>query len=144
MIGGEAVPYGDLWRFGANEPTTIHLDVAASIAGLEVEPGSYSLYAVPMEGDEWTLLVNRSTSQWGHESQNKPEEEAQEGGGRVAAGTVADGVEATGELFGLYESMLDAWYEAALDTNERLSADAAEVVRRNRTAAEIAIDGEPS
>lgn len=67
MIGGEAVPYDTLWRTGANEPTIIHLTVPAEIAGMAVEPGSYSLYTVPREGDTWTLIVNRSTSQWGHE-----------------------------------------------------------------------------
>lgn len=80
MIGGEAVPYGQLWRTGANEPTTIHLDVPATIAGLRVEPGSYSLYTVPREGNEWTLVLNRSTSQWGVESQYTEEVEAQEVG----------------------------------------------------------------
>lgn len=94
MIGDEAVPYGQLWRFGANEPTIIHLDVAASIAGLEVEPGSYSLYAVPQEAEDWTLIVNRSTSQWGHERQYTPEVEAEEvGRASVAAETVAEAVE---------------------------------------------------
>jgi hypothetical protein len=68
MIGGAAVPFDTLWRTGANEPTTIHLNVAARIAGIEVEPGAYSLYTVPREGAEWTLIVNRSTSQWGIES----------------------------------------------------------------------------
>lgn len=67
MIGGEAVPYGELWRTGANEPTTLHVTVPARIAGMEVAPGSYSLYTIPREGDRWTLIVNRSTSQWGHE-----------------------------------------------------------------------------
>jgi hypothetical protein len=80
MIGGEAVPYGTLWRTGANEPTTVHLNVPATIAGMEVEPGSYSLYTVPREGDTWTLIVNRSTSQWGHESTYTDEVRAQEVG----------------------------------------------------------------
>lgn len=80
MIGGEAVPWGQLWRFGANEPTIIHVGTAASIAGASVEPGSYSLYVVPQEGEEWTLIVNRSTSQWGHEGSYTPEVEAQEVG----------------------------------------------------------------
>lgn len=94
MIGADAVPYGQLWRFGANEPTIIHLSAAASIAGLAVEPGSYSLYAVPAEGEEWTLIVNRSTSQWGHEGQYTPEVEAQEvGRAPVAAETVEEPVE---------------------------------------------------
>lgn len=80
MIGGEAVPYGELWRTGANEPTTLHLNVPATIAGMQVEPGSYSLYTIPREGNEWTLILNRSTSQWGHESQYTDEVEAQEVG----------------------------------------------------------------
>ena len=69
MIGGEAVPYGQIWRTGANEPTTLHTSVSLSIAGIEVEPGSYSLYTIPREDEDWTLIVNASTSQWGHEGQ---------------------------------------------------------------------------
>jgi hypothetical protein len=80
MIGGDAVPYGRLWRTGANEPTTIHVNVPARIAGLAVEPGSYSLYTIPEPGLEWTLIVNRSTIQWGHESRYTDEVEAQEVG----------------------------------------------------------------
>ena len=80
MIGGDAVPYDTLWRTGANEPTTIHLNVPATIAGMEVEPGAYTLYTVPREGGEWTLIVNRSTSQWGHESTYTDEVRAQEVG----------------------------------------------------------------
>lgn len=78
MIGGEAVPYGQLWRTGANEPTTLHINVPARIAGLDVAPGSYALYTIPEPGLEWTLIVNRSTSQWGHESQYTEEIQAQE------------------------------------------------------------------
>lgn len=78
MIGGEAVPYDTLWRTGANEPTIIHLDTAAEIAGVAVEPGQYSLYTVPRESGPWTLIVNRATSQWGHESRYTPEVRAQE------------------------------------------------------------------
>lgn len=80
MIGGDAVPFDTLWRTGANEPTTIHLSAPARIAGLDVEPGSYSLYTIPREGPEWTLIVNRSTSQWGHESTYTDEVRAQEVG----------------------------------------------------------------
>ncbi|MEJ2503660.1 MAG: DUF2911 domain-containing protein, partial [Gemmatimonadota bacterium] len=80
MIGGDAVPYDTLWRTGANEPTTIHLSGPATIAGIDVEAGAYSLYTVPRAGDEWTLIVNRSTSQWGHESQYTPDVRAPEVG----------------------------------------------------------------
>src|SRR5690349_11479076 len=47
MIGGEAVPFGKLWRTGANEPTMIHTTGPLTIAGVAVPAGSYSLYTVP-------------------------------------------------------------------------------------------------
>lgn len=78
-IFGGLVPYDTLWRTGANEPTIVHLPVAAEIAGVPVEPGSYSLYTVPGE-EEWTIIVNRATSQWGHESAYTEEVRAQEVG----------------------------------------------------------------
>lgn len=93
MIGGESVPYGQLWRTGANEPTILHLDVPTTIAGVPVEPGSYSLYTIPGES-EWTVIINSAIDQWGHEGSYTPEVEAQEvGRGTVAAGTTGDHVE---------------------------------------------------
>jgi Protein of unknown function (DUF2911) len=79
MIGGENVPYGKLWRTGANEPTVIFTPVALDIAGIKVGPGKYSIYSVPGE-KEWEIIVNRSTSQWGHESTYTKEVQAQEVG----------------------------------------------------------------
>jgi hypothetical protein len=79
MIGGEQVPYDTIWRTGANEPTTIHLNTAAEIAGMRVEPGSYTLYTVPGR-EQWTVIVNRSTTQWGIESAYTAEVRAQEVG----------------------------------------------------------------
>jgi hypothetical protein len=94
MIGGEAVPYGELWRTGANEPTTVHLNVPALIAGIEVEAGSYSLYTIPEAGRQWTLIVNRATEQWGHESRYTDEVAAQEvGRAQVAVETMTERVE---------------------------------------------------
>lgn len=94
MIGGTNVPYGELWRTGANEPTTLHVPFPATIAGIEVEPGSYSLYTVPGP-EEWTVIVNASTTQWGHEGQYTPEVEAQEvGRAAVPAGSTESHVEA--------------------------------------------------
>lgn len=78
MIGGDAVPYDTLWRTGANEPTIIHVNVPARIGGLDVEPGAYSLYTIPREGEEWTLIVNGATEQWGHESSYTEEVRAEE------------------------------------------------------------------
>ena len=78
-VFGQLIPYGKIWRTGANEPTIIHLPVAARIAGIAVQPGSYSLYTIPGER-EWTVIVNRATAQWGHESRYTPEVQAQEVG----------------------------------------------------------------
>lgn len=63
-IFGGVVPYGELWRTGANEPTVIHLPFASEIAGLRAPRGSFSLYTIPGP-DRWLLVVNRSTRQWG-------------------------------------------------------------------------------
>jgi hypothetical protein len=66
MIGGEAVPFGKLWRTGANEPTMIHTSGPISIAGVAVPAGSYSIYSIPGE-KQWHIIVNRSITQWGEE-----------------------------------------------------------------------------
>ena len=61
---GGLVPFGQPWRMGANEATAIHLPVAGSIAGVAVEPGWYSVYAIPAE-TEWQIVVNRNAQRWG-------------------------------------------------------------------------------
>lgn len=63
-IVGRLVPYGEPWRFGANEATAIHVPTSATIAGVPVEPGWYSLFAVPGE-DEWRIVVNGAVRRWG-------------------------------------------------------------------------------
>jgi hypothetical protein len=77
MLGGEAVPYGKLWRTGANEPTMIHTTGPLTVAGLKVPAGSYSLYTVP-GATEWEVIVNRSISQWGKESNYTDEVKSKE------------------------------------------------------------------
>jgi hypothetical protein len=67
MLGGEAVPFGNIWRTGANEPTMIHTTGPMTLAGLKLPAGSYSLYTVPGKA-EWEIVVNRSITQWGEES----------------------------------------------------------------------------
>jgi hypothetical protein len=77
MIGGENIPYGKLWRTGANEPTIFYTPIPLSVAGISVSPGVYSLYTVPGR-QEWEVIVNRSVSQWGHENEYTAEVKAQE------------------------------------------------------------------
>lgn len=66
-IFGELVPYGQLWRTGANEPTMIHTSAPMTVAGVAVPAGVVSLYTVPMASGEWEVVLNRSTQQWGSE-----------------------------------------------------------------------------
>ncbi len=79
IVFGQLVPFDRLWRTGANEPTIIHLPVAARIGTLDAGPGSYSIYTLPGR-QEWTVVLNRSTEQWGHESQYTSQVQAQEVG----------------------------------------------------------------
>jgi hypothetical protein len=64
MIGGSAVPFGSLWRFGANEATVLHTTVPLSVGGVEVPAGSVSLYAIPGE-TTWEIFLSESTDHWG-------------------------------------------------------------------------------
>jgi Protein of unknown function (DUF2911) len=66
-IFGGLVPYGRLWRTGANEPTMIHTSGPITVAGVAIPAGSYSLYTVPGE-HSWDIIVNKSITQWGIES----------------------------------------------------------------------------
>lgn len=79
MLGGASIPFGKLWRTGANEPTIFHAPVPLRVAGLRVPPGVYSLYTVP-GSREWEVIVNRSVSQWGEESNYTDQVKAQEVG----------------------------------------------------------------
>jgi hypothetical protein len=63
-IMGKLVPYGEPWRVGADEATAIHVPFRASIAGVNVEPGWYSLYAIPGE-KQWQIVVNSEAQRWG-------------------------------------------------------------------------------
>jgi hypothetical protein len=93
MIGGKDVPFGKLWRTGANEPTIFFTPVAVTVAGIKVAPGKYSLYSVPGP-KEWEVIVNRSTSQWGEESNYTDKVKAQEvGRATVASEQLATPVE---------------------------------------------------
>jgi len=63
-IMGGLVPFDQPWRLGANEATSIHLPFAAQLAGVRLEPGTYTLYAIP-GGSKWQIVVNRGVQRWG-------------------------------------------------------------------------------
>lgn len=63
-IFGELVPNGKVWRAGANAATAFHTDADLDVGGLAVPKGDYTLFVLP-EANEWTLIVNKQTGQWG-------------------------------------------------------------------------------
>jgi hypothetical protein len=61
---GGLVPYGEPWRMGADEPTTLHLSSRANVGGVALQPGTYSIYAIPAQG-EWEIFINSNVTRWG-------------------------------------------------------------------------------
>jgi hypothetical protein len=93
MIGGKNVPFGSLWRTGANEPTMIHTSGPLVIAGVAVPAGTYSIYTIP-DPKTWHVIVNKSITQWGEEHGYSAEVKAQEvGHGLVQSTALATPVE---------------------------------------------------
>ncbi|GAB3672838.1 DUF2911 domain-containing protein [Hymenobacter agri] len=61
---GGLIPYGTVWRLGANTITKVRFGEEVKIAGQVVPAGAYALLAIP-EAKEWTFILNRDTAQWG-------------------------------------------------------------------------------
>ncbi|HEY0264473.1 MAG TPA: DUF2911 domain-containing protein [Granulicella sp.] len=63
-IMGGLVPYGEVWRTGANPATTLTTPVNLKIGTLEVPAGTYTLFTLPKQ-DQWTFIVSKKTGEWG-------------------------------------------------------------------------------
>jgi len=68
-IFGEAsekalVPYGQIWRTGANDSTTFVTDANLNVGGKAVPAGSYTIFTVP-KADAWSLVISKKTGEWG-------------------------------------------------------------------------------
>jgi hypothetical protein len=63
-IFGSLVPYGAVWRTGANNATKITFSTDVKINGAAVAAGTYALFTIPGE-DEWTIIINKGAAQWG-------------------------------------------------------------------------------
>jgi len=63
-IFGSLVPWGEVWRTGADEATTFVTETDVVIGGLKVPKGEYSLFTIPAE-KQWTLVLNKTAKQWG-------------------------------------------------------------------------------
>ena len=63
-VYGELVPYGEVWRTGANEATTFVPSTDITVGGKAVPAGNYTIFTVPT-ADKWTLIINKKTGEWG-------------------------------------------------------------------------------
>jgi hypothetical protein len=63
-IFGKLVPYGKVWRTGANENTEIKFYQDVELGGKKVQAGTYTLFTIPGE-KEWTVILNKELDYWG-------------------------------------------------------------------------------
>ena len=63
-IFGGIVPYGQVWRTGANQATRITFNTPVKFNGIEMAAGTYGLFTIPGE-NEWTVILNKNSAQWG-------------------------------------------------------------------------------
>jgi len=63
-VYGDLVPFGQVWRTGANEATTFVASADVVVGGKTVPAGSYTIFTVPT-ADKWTLIINKKTGEWG-------------------------------------------------------------------------------
>ena len=108
LIGSESIPYGKIWRLGANEATEITFLGDVNFGGTDVEAGTYTVYVIPTEA-EWTVLLNKKVNTWGGYTYDEAMEVA-----RVSADVQAtpEKVEALSIIFQEMEggaNMIMAW-----------------------------------
>ena len=70
---GKTVPYGKVWRAGANENTTISFSDDVSVEGHPLTAGTYGLHTIP-SADEWTIIFSKNSTSWGSFSYDEKED----------------------------------------------------------------------
>lgn len=70
-IWGELVPYGKVWRAGANANTTFSFDKDVKIGKNTVKAGKYGFFIIPNENKEWTVILNSKNDAWGSNGYNQ-------------------------------------------------------------------------
>lgn len=69
-VFGKLVPFGQVWRLGANEATELTISREIFVSGQFLPAGTYSLFAIP-EADKWTIIFNSDLGQWGSYNYNQ-------------------------------------------------------------------------
>ena len=74
-IFGGLVPYGEVWRTGANEATELDIYIPLKFGKTILQPGTYTLYTIPGE-ENWTIIISSDTNVWGAFSYKKEKDVA--------------------------------------------------------------------
>jgi len=74
-VFGELVPFGEVWRTGANNATSITFSTPVKFGGTDVPAGKYALFTIPAAG-EWTVILSKVTEQWGSYQYDKKDDQA--------------------------------------------------------------------
>ena len=88
-IFGGIVPYGQVWRTGANQATKITFSTPVKLEDTDIPAGSYALFTIPGT-NEWTIIINKDASQWGAFRYNEKDDIARF---KVTALTLAETIE---------------------------------------------------
>ncbi len=72
-IWGDLVPYGQVWRAGANENTTIQFSSAVTVGGKKLAAGTYGIHTIPGE-KSWTVILSTMSSAWGSYTYDQKED----------------------------------------------------------------------
>ncbi|MBT8399061.1 MAG: DUF2911 domain-containing protein [Rhodothermia bacterium] len=72
-IFGGLVPYGEVWRTGANEATEITITAPIMLGENRVEAGTYALFTIPNK-ESWTIILNGALGQWGAYEYNESDD----------------------------------------------------------------------
>ncbi|HYL64610.1 MAG TPA: DUF2911 domain-containing protein [Candidatus Methylomirabilis sp.] len=72
-LWGKVVPYGKVWRSGANENTTITFSDDVSVEGKPLAAGTYGLHTIP-DKDQWTIIFSKNSTSWGSFSYDEKED----------------------------------------------------------------------
>jgi len=72
-VWGKTVPYGKVWRSGANENTTITFSDEVSVEGKPLAAGTYGLHMLP-DKDQWTVIFSKNSTSWGSFSYDEKED----------------------------------------------------------------------
>jgi hypothetical protein len=124
VIFGGLVPYGEVWRTGANSATLIKLSEEITIEGKNIPAGEYGLFTIPGK-NEWTIIISKGSKQWGAYSYKEADDLVRF---KVKSTSLKDKVETfTIQFTNLYQtsgSLQLAWENTSVSLNLTTDIDA--------------------